>query len=202
MDGSPKKQWMDFKETLSGYFQEYGGFRAVWCSPFFRASLLIAILLVPLWASGKAPSLAIGIIPGLLGFSIAAFTLSLGVGSDRFRLLLAYDFGSGTSVVKEMANAFFHFVVLQISCLLLAILVGAGHVAFLLNLFDFSWDQIPISLRLVIVVVRALAGFFVSILLIYSLISALPAMLHVYKASKSFREFAQLRFRDEFKGGK
>lgn len=160
--------------------------------------MLMSLVVLPVWASGRAPALAISVVPGLLGFSIAAFTLSLGIGSDKFRILLAVDFGSGTSAMKEMANAFLHFMILQVAALLLAIQVGSGHVAFVLNVIGVSWEQVPLAARAVLLLIRAAFGWLVALLVIYSLVSTLPAMLHVYRASQAFRNFAQSQFPVEF----
>lgn len=196
------KQWGDFESTLRTYFREYGGTSAILASPFFRAALFMSLLLLPKWATGGAPALAISVVPGLLGFSIAAFTLSLGIGSDKFRILLAVDLGSGTSVMKEMANAFLHFMILQVAALLLAMLIGSSPVAFALSIVGVRWEQVPASIQVIVLLSRAVLGWLVSLLVLYSLVSTIPAMFHVYKASRTFRDFAQSQFDLEFPNAK
>lgn len=199
MNEGVKKQYLALRQAFEDYAKEYGGARALAGSPYFHVAVVVTLLSWPLWVSGGAPALAIAVVPGLLGFSIAAFTLSLGIGSDRFRILLAAKIGSSESVVASMANAFLHFILVQVAAILCALIASGDPVAIALSALGNTWDEVPDGVQFVLLALRALVGLIVLLLVVYAVVLLVPAMLHIYRASRTFRKFAQREFDRESK---
>lgn len=109
---------MSNKESaLRKYWTWYGGFKAIYHSWYFRLACIIALLgyfISPFHTEWW--DVFISIIPNLLGFSIGAYALVIGLGNEKFLLVI-----TGSSV-KDKASAspflsvsatFIHFIIVQ-----------------------------------------------------------------------------------------
>ena len=109
--------------TLGAVIGTYGGWKAFVKSRFVWLAIL---LLVPTWKTWSQPGwwdTVLSVVPNLLGFTLAGFTMSLAVGDDAYRRVLA-EAGTedgGPSVMESVVCTFFVFIAVQVVSLLAAI---------------------------------------------------------------------------------
>lgn len=135
-----KKPYADIRELLSRYWRNYGGWKAFWFSPYFHLSLVIGVCTFPYDYSDKLLwwDLPIGVLPSLIGFSLGGYAIFLAFGDEKFKQLI-----SGDSVNKEPSpyliinTTFLHFIMVQISALILAVVAKSTNVKPEKNDLDF-----------------------------------------------------------------
>lgn len=113
---------------VAEYWQTYGGARELFKSPFLYFALLLVPLTAGIWSKEGWWEDVLSILPNLMGISLAAFTLFLGAGSEKFRMVIA---GSDSDDVKsgekplpspfvKTASVFLHFLIVQFIAIILA----------------------------------------------------------------------------------
>lgn len=184
-------------EAFARYFFDYGGWRALFQSPFFHVALALTIVLLPTWGSGWAATTAISVVPAMLGFSIAAFTFSLGMGTDEFRLMMGLKLGQPKkSMVGTISTAFVHFVFVQTLALIFSLICSAHWVSFLLSVFGSNWDALQTSTRSCLTALKWLSGGMCTLLFSYAILSGLPAIFNIYGAAGTFEDYASNKLKD------
>ena len=111
-------------DVIRRYWRMYGGLKSILYSPYAHLSLLLLIPTYRLWLSERWWSMALSILPSLLGFSLAGFAVFLAFGSDEFKRLIGgvdESRSATSSPFMSVASAFAHFVVVQVVALLFAI---------------------------------------------------------------------------------
>lgn len=118
-------------KTIALYWRDNGGFKEFISSPFLHASAAIALLYAFNVVSIDWRSVTLSSLPTMLGFSLAAYTITFTLmGSALHRALsAAIDKKSGTPLIKIVNATFFHIVLFQTISLTYA-LVTKG---------DFFW---------------------------------------------------------------
>jgi len=171
---SIKPIYDDVWDVIKRYWRTYGALKALLLSPYLHASFFIALILFPLWVNQSWWDLPLTILPNILGFTLAGFTIWLGFGNDSFRSLISQSKPNGASPYMGVSAGFAHFVIVQLLALLAALFAKAAHsVAFsIVNVED------------VYLAVAIASGDFLGFLLfIYALLSALAATLGVFRAA-------------------
>jgi len=177
------------KAAAVRYFSEYGGWAGLVGSPFFWAAIVITLALFPMWKTEWAAGAVLSAVPAMLGFSIAAFTFSLGIGTDEFKLLMGRRI-KGTSITGVLSVSFVHFVVVQVLALISSFALSAHWAKFILQALGVAWGDLPEYLKAAVSAVRLLAGGTVTLLFIYAILCGLPAIFCIYEASRAFQNFA------------
>ena len=118
--------------SFRNYWGTYGGALALLASPYLHFALLLLIPTYPSWTRPGWWDQVLGALPNLLGFSVAALAISLGVGNDTFRNVIsgasAAERESGERSPYMRATATFtHFVMVQIVSILMAITCAGIH---------------------------------------------------------------------------
>jgi hypothetical protein len=100
---------------LKTYWRDYGGFREWVASPFLHAAIVITGLYGLGVISFDWRALASSSLPTMLGFSLAAYTITFTLmGSALHRALSsAIDKDSGTPLIRIVNATFFHIVLFQ-----------------------------------------------------------------------------------------
>lgn len=108
-------------ENLIKLYSHYGGARAVLKSGYFWISLLLAVLSCKSIESRGWADKAVGVLPSLTGFTIAAFAIIFAILSPEMlrRLMAADDYGR--SPIAEIAASIGHAVSIQVLALILAV---------------------------------------------------------------------------------
>lgn len=104
------------QKDLGALWAAYGGLRRLWNSPYLWAAVVAMLILRPLWCGGDWTSMAIGVLPNLLGFSIGAVAIILAAPSLATFGLLAED-GQPESYFMDLAARLVHFIVVQVLAL-------------------------------------------------------------------------------------
>lgn len=73
----------------------------------------MTVLLKPLWCGGSWSSLALDVLPSLLGFSIGAVAIILAAPGMKTFKLLAED-GDAESYFMDLAARLVHFIIVQV----------------------------------------------------------------------------------------
>ena len=129
------------------YFETYGGLNSVVKSRYFWAAVATTALCSKYYTQPGWWELAISIVPGLVGFSIAGVAIFVSLGSDSLRSVIA-----GKRVGSEEPSPFLtfmsmftHFIVVQLLALFIALVSKA--------LFDVApispnpFEAIAVSLK-------------------------------------------------------
>ncbi|WP_419786879.1 hypothetical protein [Pseudodesulfovibrio sp.] len=110
-------------KPLRIYWEAYGGWSALFRSGFFWASLCVALVCTAFMTEKFSwHELAISILPDLLGFSLGGYVIMVGFGDVEFLEALRGRTSSSPSSYMKMNAAFVHFLVVQTTTLLLAIM--------------------------------------------------------------------------------
>ncbi len=123
-----RKAYRGICEVLGRYWTIYGGLGALLRSPYFHLSLLLTAVTADSWLHEKWWSTAISVLPNLLGFTLGGFAIFLGFGDEKFKAVIAGtdpEESEGFSPYLSVSATFLHFVVVQVTALLWA-LVGSA----------------------------------------------------------------------------
>ena len=118
------KPYSDIRELLSRYWKNYGGWKAVLLSPYFHLAFLVGIFTFPYgYTDGRLWwDLPINILPSLVGFSLGGYAIFLAFGDEKFkRLISGNESDVQASPYLELNTTFLHFILVQISALILAV---------------------------------------------------------------------------------
>lgn len=125
MTQSKAAQYDGVVRGFAAYWRIYGGWRALFGSPYFMASLVVTGLLWPLWLKADWWALSLSVLPGILSFSLGGFAILLAFGDETFRGLISGAMNGAEdkpSPYLSFAATFLHFILLQIIAILLALL--------------------------------------------------------------------------------
>lgn len=116
---------------LKWYRTCYGGFRAVLKSPYFHFSIFLLAVTHGEWniAFDREKgigwcSVVLGVMPNMVGFTLGGYAILLSFGDDKYRALIS---GTTTepSPYMQISATFLHFIIMQISALLFAVLANS-----------------------------------------------------------------------------
>lgn len=110
------------------YWIEYGGLVELLCSPFVHAALVLTALYHFGFIDLDWRVTSVGSLPTILGFSLAAYTITFALmGSALHRTLSAkIDKKTGLPLINIVNATFFHVVVFQALGLLYAVSTGGS----------------------------------------------------------------------------
>lgn len=161
-------------EVFRRYWRAYGGIRALALSPYFHVAALLTALLAPYWLHQPWWDVALSAMPSLLGFTLAGFTIWLGLGSPRLRELMSRPGADGApSVYVQVAATFVHFVVTQILALVLALVAKA---------LDFV-PAVPASVQGLIDTLVPWGHGLGFLVFVYAIMTALAAAMGVFRVA-------------------
>lgn len=188
---------------FKAYWAAYGGPNAIIRSRFLALSIAITLVCYSLWLRNDFSDLPISILPDILGFSIGAFAVWLGFGSDDFKEIIAkIDTKHGNGY--DVSNAsFLHLILVQTTALLYALIFSA-----VLNNSDFQSISIYIANSsdiafLAIVFLDAALRFLGFLLFIYSLSLLASVGMNIFRITTWHKKYlihrANLRERERKK---
>ncbi|OOO34755.1 hypothetical protein [Agrobacterium sp. YIC 4121] len=171
-------QFIAFWKSIRRYFKGYGGWAAVICSPIFIFSLIATGLNYTNWINPKWVARSFDMIPSLLGFSLGSYTILFSVMTGRLKKALkTVKNPRGINYLEEINATFFHFIFVQIVCLMWAFLFDG---TFFYDLVKYALTDYKYTSQLFRIAM--LTGSFVGhLLLIYSFLLILAAAIAVYR---------------------
>ncbi len=113
-----------FNQELGGYWNTYGGLKAVFRSPFIYLASVFLVLTWPVVVAGSWEIPSFGILPALIGFSITAIAITLAFPSTSVFKFIA-ERGKENSLFLDLVARLVHFVIIQITALILCFLHNA-----------------------------------------------------------------------------
>lgn len=124
---------------LKKYWDSYGGWKAILTSPFIWLSLAITFLSHAFWSEDKWIDMPITMLPSLLGFNLASYSIWLAFGNQKLnRILSKVKKGNSYSKYMEINTSFIHFILVQIICIILSISVKTIDLTTYFNLSNFT----------------------------------------------------------------
>ncbi|MDD2466143.1 MAG: hypothetical protein PHI97_19255 [Desulfobulbus sp.] len=163
-----QKPYKAIYKIFRRYWRVYGGFKSLVYSPYLHLSILLFLLTWPFWdfeKDGAWFDFVLAITPSMLGFTLGGYAILLAFGNEAFQKAISGDDHDGSSPFITIIAAFTNFLILQIIALLLAIVFKAWGVIF----GPLAW-----------------LGFLV---FLYSVSSALAAVMAVFQLSDWFNKF-------------
>jgi len=175
---SSLKQFVAFHRSIRRYFRGYGGWGAVFGSPIFLISLAVTGVSYSNWIEAKWVSKSFDMIPSLLGFSLGTYAILFSLMTGRLkRALKAVKNSQGVNYLEEINATFFHFIFVQILCLMWAFLFD-GSVLYDTAQFMVSYYSGSMTIFRVAMLTGSFIGY---LLLVYSFLLMLAAALAVYR---------------------
>lgn len=169
--------YRDVGDLFGRYWRAYGGNSALLYSPYLHVAAVLTGLLWPAWTAHRWWETTLQVVPSILGFTLAGFTIWLGFGDEKFQRLLAKrPKGKNTSAYIGVSAAFVHFIVVQLLAIVAA-LVGEAT--------DFPLAGSSL-LRPMMMILAPIGHFFGYLLFVYSLMTALAATLGVFRTAGWF----------------
>lgn len=172
-------------DLVRRYWQAYGGFQAVLLSRYFHASLIITIMLAPLWIKSGWWDLVLAIIPAGIGFSLAGYAALLAVGDEKFRSLIAGnepdDEDDKVSPFLSINATFVHFIIVQFISLVIALVAKAwAPIRLYAPVRSFLLDVFPDFLSIAILNIGSALGF---LIFIYSISTGVAATFALFRVA-------------------
>jgi len=160
------------------YWGSYGGFKALFKSPYLYMALGITLLLYPQWSQEGWWDRVLSIMPNVLGFSLGGYAMWMAIGDESFRRLISGpDENEKASPYMEVNSSFVHFILLQILSIVLALFARA---------YNFSLPEDSLILtkfRTPFQTLCLIGSFFGYFIFIYALTSALAATFALLRIS-------------------
>lgn len=120
-DSSFRKHWRNQAEEVSQYWAIYGGFRALFLSPYLHVAIVLTVITWGFRSNGRTASeIAVGVLPNLLGFTVGALAIVLAFSSAKVFERLA-ERGDPQSFFMKLTSSLIHFILVQVSALVSAI---------------------------------------------------------------------------------
>lgn len=169
--------YRDVGDLFGRYWRAYGGYSALLFSPYAHIAVVLTGLLWPAWMAHKWWETTLQVVPSILGFTLAGFTIWLGFGDEKFQRLLAKrPKGKNTSAYIGVSAAFVHFIVVQLLAVVAALIAGATD-------FPLSANHPLLPMMTIVAPIGHFAGY---LLFVYSLMTALAATLGVFRTAGWF----------------
>ncbi|HZZ79386.1 MAG TPA: hypothetical protein VFE62_12760 [Gemmataceae bacterium] len=165
------------------YWKIYGGWRAVFESPYAYAAAGATALMAPIWLRPSWWDLVLSILPSLLGFSLAGFAVFLAFGDDGFRRVIggkrSSDESDEASPYLQFSAAFLHFIVVQILAICASLFAKSFYMIRLTNKYVISFNEI----------IKPIWWAFGFLLFAYAILSALAAAMAIFALTRSFDDY-------------
>lgn len=167
---------------IGRYWKAYGGWSAMVRSPYLHVSFVFAILSSSVLADIRWTDLVLQVMPNLVGFSLAGYSVLLGFGSEKFKQILAESISDeGHSAFIEFNAAFVSFIAFQIVALAMAIMAKSTPFVFFGKMTGVHiGNYIPSLIPLFGPITKA-SWFLCYWIFIYALSLAVAATLSIFR---------------------
>lgn len=171
--------YSDVLELLALYFRNYGGVRSVVRSPYAHVAIIIAVITFPIWTSPAWWDLPLSILPNLIGFTLSGYAVMMTLGNEKLRIELTRPVSGRPSAFMAINATFFHFLLLQIMSMLIAIIAKSRPFSSLFGSSATSYGYF--ELRRLLTLICWAVGY---TLFIYALTSALAATSAIFRVGR------------------
>lgn len=171
-------------KKIKKYFDIYGGFYAVFTSIYFWSAFIFNIFMINSWTSLCWIQNVKSIIPSIVGFSLGAYAILVGFGTDHFQKFISLKdqvkketlkdkkeiFKIANTMYIHINTTFIHYILVQMLSLLLAVLCD--------SIFSTKMNFIEI-----------LVSFIGNLMFIYSLTLSVAAVFVIFDVANLYQEF-------------
>jgi hypothetical protein len=185
---SVKTQFNGVKKIFLLYWENYGGFRAIFSSTYFLFSVIMCFLCVGLWIREGWWTLPLSIMPNLISFTLAGFALFMAVGDEKFKRLLA-DTARSKGPLMTISASFVHFIFIQALSILLALIASSRPYSLIFSIIDIN--NLPGHVILVLKVLKFAAWGFGFLIFLYAISSVVSLSLGLFRIIYWFNGFAK-----------
>jgi len=177
-----KGAYSGLKKIFSRYWKAYGGWSAVFKSPYFHLSILLTCLSHSIWINPNWVEIPISVLPNIIGFSLGGYAIWLALGDDKFRASISIKSKEDKESPFMVVNStFVHFIVLQIVSLLIALAYKAAPIQSLPDAVK-QWLARQIeSIEAYVYAVQIFTGALGYLIFVYAIMSALAATMAIYR---------------------
>nr|WP_278426620.1 hypothetical protein [Pantoea dispersa] len=184
-------QKKESNSALARYWKIYGGTYAVLRSSYFWCAIFMTVVLYPSWSHRGWWNDILSLMPNLLGFSLGGFAMWIAIGDEGFKRIITGDEqkkngGVEYSPYMSVNATFVHFILLQLMTIVTA-LVTKAYSSILTN-NAFMYYYLGSSYKLILLGFSFIAYF----LFVYSVFSALAAVLAIFRVSSWYNTFMTL----------
>lgn len=174
------------------YWHAYGGFTAIFKSPYFWTSVLLTLILLPHWTHPGWWDTVLSVMPSVLGFSLGGFAMWMSVGDNEFKSIIAgSEDQSSTSPFMEVNATFAHFILLQLSSIVLALISKAYDIK--IPIQNFFYRILGESLFCLDIALYFF-GYFV---FIYALLTSFAAVMALFRVSSWYDDMQTEKLKKE-----
>lgn len=176
-----KQSWLSVFSMTRTYWRLYGGWAALLSSPYLHVSILVTLLSFNAWTQPEWWSLAIGISPTIIGFSLAGLAVFFGMGEGGFQNIIAYRADDEeTSPFIDIVVALVHFIVWQLLSLIFAITAKS---------LNFVWVDAPSWFKAALPFITPVGWGIGYVLFVYSILLVLATTFSLLRAARWFEEY-------------
>ncbi|WP_058968061.1 hypothetical protein [Type-D symbiont of Plautia stali] len=184
-------QKKESNSALARYWKIYGGTYAVIRSRYFWCAIFMTVVLYPSWAHQGWWNDILSLMPNLLGFSLGGFAMWIAIGDEGFKKVITGDEETENGVVEyspymSVNATFVHFILLQLMTIITALVTKAYSGILVKNAFMYYY--LGISYKYILLGFSFIAYF----LFVYSVFSALAAVLAIFRVSSWYNTFMTL----------
>jgi len=177
-------QFGSLLNNIRRYFSDYGGWKNTVYSPFVSMSIIITFLNYSGWMNSIWVEQSFDLIPSLLGFSLGTYAILFSIISGRLkRALKLVKNIHGVSYLDEVNATFFHFIFVQVFCLVWAFLYsGTWYYDILMSISNLKITSgFDGRVMFCYFLTKSIFSFIGNFLLIYSFLLVLAAALIIYR---------------------
>jgi len=162
-------------KTFKKYWNSYGGFKALLKSPFLWLSLLMTICSYDFFLDNTWLDIPISMLPSLLGFNLASYSVWLAFGNHKLNKLLSkLKDNQIHSKYMVVNSSFIHFILVQITCLIFVVFLKTNSINKVIYLSNLACFNIYMN---IVNYAGIFINGFVFFLFCYCLFSMLAAVL-------------------------
>lgn len=117
-----RKEYEGVGRIIRDYFRAYGGWGSLLRSVYLHLSIVITLILYPIWSVEGWWDTPASILPNVIGFSLGGYAILMGFGDESFRDALKGSTKERASPFLAVSATFVHFILVQILALLLCLI--------------------------------------------------------------------------------
>lgn len=148
-------------------------------SPYAHAAILLTIATASLWTRPGWWDLPLLILPNLIGFTLSGYAVVMTISDPKLRSAMIGPIPNRPTAFMATNATFFHFLLLQIFAILLALIAKSRPLSYLFGSSEFRVGHQ--NFRFVIVWFGWAIGYYI---FVYALTSALAAAAAIFRVGR------------------
>lgn len=182
------KPYQGPSELIRSYWKACGGWHDLIRSAYLHAAFVFALLSSSVLADIKWTDTVLQVVPNLIGFSLAGYSVLLGFGNDKFKQVLAITTinDDGHSAYMGFNASFVSFIGFQVIALALAIMAKSMPFVSIGRATGFHIGNYVPDLLPLFGPATKVSWFVCWWVFIYALFQALAATLSIFRLARIY----------------